>query len=189
MSLVLGLYSEGNSFPNYIVKQYCSGDDSWRVSYNIYFVHDGVSSWMGGHRHDWESATVIWKRDQEGNDWWHRGSVFLSQHKGGEKSPFSSFQTVDGIDDVREEKTENGKKHPKVWVGFFKHAMFKDEKTDFKTPGADGDEYRSSDWWRLPGISEMRDGLQEIPSSRHYSAKLDGDVATLQMIKVVLRVA
>ena len=49
--------------------------------------------------------------------------------------------------------------------------MFKDEKTDFKTPGADGDEYRSSDWWRLPGISEMRDGLQEIPSripSRAY---------------------
>ena len=40
--------------------------ESWRVNYDVYYVHDGVV--LEGHRHDWEGVTVDFKRDSGGAD-------------------------------------------------------------------------------------------------------------------------
>ncbi|KAI9652056.1 MAG: hypothetical protein M1831_007248 [Alyxoria varia] len=42
-----------------------------------------------------------------------------------------------------------GLEHPKVYVGFFKHAMFFDKKTSLTVGGAPQDEYRSDDWYYM----------------------------------------
>lgn len=33
-----GAYSEGNSFPVYVIARYCNKTDDWRVTYNVYYV-------------------------------------------------------------------------------------------------------------------------------------------------------
>lgn len=78
--------------------KYCDKVDEWWVNYDLYYVfvnptpvfksrrltlmfdysHDGVMSLLG-HRHDWESVTVIWQRDPEG-DWWHREVSIFNNH-------------------------------------------------------------------------------------------------------------
>lgn len=56
---------------------YCG--DSWRVNYDLYYVHDGVI--LEGHRHDWEGVTVVFKMDPSGADWWHRDVSNASKYK------------------------------------------------------------------------------------------------------------
>lgn len=35
----LGANTQGTDFPTYFTAKYCSGDNTWRISYNIYFRH------------------------------------------------------------------------------------------------------------------------------------------------------
>lgn len=46
-----GDLSPGDPFPVYTDGVYCQGDNTWRINYNLYFVHDGSTS--AGHVHDW----------------------------------------------------------------------------------------------------------------------------------------
>ncbi|KAI9676164.1 MAG: hypothetical protein M1817_000909 [Caeruleum heppii] len=163
-----GLYSQGASFPNYIYPKYCGGDDTWRVVYSIYWVHDGAAS--AGHKHDWESATVQWKRDQPGLDEWHRDALILSQHGDQVKKGWGDIQTVD-IDpdahDLEDQTVGRYRQHPKVYNGFFKHANYFEAWTKLNVYIAGQDEFRSNDWWFLPRMTEMR-AYTDIAESWSY---------------------
>ena len=52
-------YMLGNPFPVYVGAANCGG--TWRVNYDLYYVHDGVM--LEGHKHDWEGATVVCRAD------------------------------------------------------------------------------------------------------------------------------
>ena len=62
-----GGYNLGNPFPVYVSAKYCDSHQQWRVTYSVYWVHDGALS--EGHRHDWESVTVAWKSSDGGTNW------------------------------------------------------------------------------------------------------------------------
>lgn len=62
-----GGYNLGNPFPVYVSAKYCDNHQQWRVTYSLYWVHDGALS--EGHRHDWESATVAWSSSDGGTNW------------------------------------------------------------------------------------------------------------------------
>lgn len=53
--------------------------------------------------------------------------VSYRTHDGSEYRSWKDLQTVNGRDDIREEKTDNAKKHPKVYVGLRSHASFPDK--------------------------------------------------------------
>lgn len=157
-----GAYSHGNRFPVYMSAAYCG--DSWRVNYDLYYVHDGVI--FEGHRHDWEGVTVVFKKDPSGVDWWHRQSVIFNKHGWHDHYIWDSLETVQvdipGNSDVRDETVGNNKNHPKVYVGFFSHSAFahRCDKCRHTDSGAATEyianqEYRSNDWWRLPRGEDM----------------------------------
>ena len=142
---------------------HCPDDDSWRVNYDLYYVHDGVM--MEGHKHDWEGVTVIFKKDPTNGDWWQRDSIVYDEHGWKNHYAWGDVITVavdvPGETDVKDETVGKKLNHPKVFVGFFSHAAFKDKDTSRQTMAAPSDkpiaghEYRSKDWWRLPRGEDM----------------------------------
>ncbi|CCX07008.1 hypothetical protein FPQ18DRAFT_327623 [Pyronema domesticum] len=139
-----GTYSNGNPFPTYYNVKYCPGDQSWRINYNLYFSHDGMSG--NGHRHDWEWVAVIWKRCG-GSDMWCRNRLVRSFHSTQKSNNWSGIQnTINGKNELRRLGDKN-KHHPLIYVGAFKHAMFDTRKTSMNVIGADELEFRSNDWW------------------------------------------
>lgn len=112
----------GNPFPVYVDGDYCSGDDSWRISYDLYFVHDGIGA--AGHKHDWQQAVVIWKGDGT-DDWWKRDSTVLARHDQTIRYAWNDLITVDaeGTDDQGSMSKGGSKGHPKVFVSLYKHAV------------------------------------------------------------------
>ncbi|MCJ1427845.1 hypothetical protein MMC29_005751 [Sticta canariensis] len=142
-----GAYTLGRPFPVYLSAAFCA--DSWRVNYDVYYVHDGVL--LEGHRHDWEGVTVVFKRDDSGDDLWHRDSVIYNKHGWRDQYDWRDLQTVqvyvtviegsyeymymligffqwisDPLEasDILEEMIGNKRAHPKVYVGFFSHSAF-----------------------------------------------------------------
>jgi hypothetical protein len=61
-------------------------------------------------------------------------------------------------EDLRSEELGRYRKHAKVYVGLYKQLMFTRRKPIILTPVADGNEYRSNAWWRLPRMEDMRRG-------------------------------
>jgi hypothetical protein len=90
--------------------------------------------------------------------------IFSRRHtNAGCASPYLSTCTSyrDGSDeheDLRSERRGRYRKHPKVYVGLFKHPMFAQRRTWLRTATATADEYRSNDWWRMPVRDDMRRG-------------------------------
>lgn len=147
-----GKFSPGGMFQNYITVLKCG--DTWRINYSIYYVHDGAGS--EGHRHDWESATVVLRQDPGGKDMWHRDSLVLSFHDTWHSKSWKDIQTVNMDGDLRDTTVGKLKMHPKVYVGFFKHAGFFEAKTDVEvySAGSQGDEYRSDDWFFMGDMNK-----------------------------------
>jgi hypothetical protein len=90
-------------------------------------------------------VVVIWRRN--GDKFW-KDSIKISQHKGYSSKSWNDIpQTVDGGNWF--ESGARGKDHPKIYVGWCKHAMFYEKKTQFSTIVAclDGTEMRSDDWY------------------------------------------
>ncbi|CCX06149.1 hypothetical protein FPQ18DRAFT_313583 [Pyronema domesticum] len=140
-----GTYSPGNSFPTYYMVRYCSGDDSWRISYNLYFSHDGMTPI--GHRHDWEWVAAIWKKCDGSSDTWCRNRLVRSFHTTTQNNDWGAIQnTINDKGEIRNLGDKN-KRHPLIYVGAFKHAMFDTRKTTYNVIGLDEMEFRSNDWW------------------------------------------
>ena len=160
------MYTAGDSFPNYINAVYCTDRDQWRVTYSLYYQHDGALS--EGHKHDWESATVVWGRRADKADWWHREQLVLSQHGGSKTFKWEDTQNVNDATD-QDESTGKYRRHPKVYVGFFKHANFPNKKTNINVFSAVSpqDEFRSRDWYYMPNMGDMRPA-SDISASWNY---------------------
>ncbi|KAF2664509.1 hypothetical protein BT63DRAFT_483213 [Microthyrium microscopicum] len=154
-----GAYTKGRSFPLYVTPKYCSDLNQWRITYSVYYVHDGAMS--EGHRHDWEDVTVVWT-PTENEDNWQRNSVLLSQHGGRAHLGWGDVETVNGDEDVRDTSHGNYRAHPKVYVGFFKHPHFANKDDSFLTednlPSQRDEEYRSDDWYYIPTASDLVPG-------------------------------
>ncbi|KAL9633652.1 MAG: hypothetical protein Q9164_004574 [Protoblastenia rupestris] len=150
---VNGPFSLGASFPNYITTVYCG--ETWRITYSIYYVvighsHDGAEGPGRGHKHDWESATVVFKQNKGGADLWHRDALILSQHKNKVTRGWGEIQTVNLDGDLTATDLKY-RAHPKIYAGFWKHANFFEKETDYpENVGATpSDEYRSDDWYYM----------------------------------------
>lgn len=155
---------------------YCSDKDQYRVTYSLYYVHDGALS--EGHRNDWESATVAWSRQTDGADEWVRDQLILSEHSGHKTYSWSDIESVDDSTD-QDEGTGQNKTHPKVYVGFFKHANFPNRKTNINVYDAlaPDDEFRSHDWIYMPVMDDMH-------ASTEISADWDYGSATSTPAKI-----
>lgn len=47
--------------------------------------------------------------------------------------------------------------------------MFEDKDDSCRSRAcADGDEYRSTDWWRIPELADIHNGVAEIPADWDY---------------------
>ncbi|KAG7001952.1 hypothetical protein G7Y79_00030g064850 [Physcia stellaris] len=149
-----GENTPGNYMPTYYTQNFCTNDNSWRITYYLYFSHDS------GHRYDWEWVSVIWKKDNNDEDNWYRAAIKTSFHKTSKMSDWGKIQnTINGWDD-RFDQNAKDRDHAKVYVGSFHHAMFLDRYTTFGTLGADELEFRSDDWYYLPlWDNDLIDGL------------------------------
>ncbi|KAI4170337.1 MAG: hypothetical protein LQ346_008874 [Caloplaca aetnensis] len=147
-----GTNTPGAYMPTYYTFNYCQGDNTWRVTYYLYFSHDAT------HRYDWEWVSVLWKQDQDGRDNWYRAALKTSFHKKPKMTTWGNIQnTINGWDD-RLDQNGKDRDHAKVYVGSFKHAMFLTRYTG--SYGLDDKEWRSNDWYFIPvRDNELIDGL------------------------------
>ncbi|KAF2254308.1 hypothetical protein BU26DRAFT_410465, partial [Trematosphaeria pertusa] len=149
-----GDYSPGNPFPVYVSATWCPDQQEWRLTFDVYYVHDGNLS--AGHPHDWEGIIVVFRKDPgaRGEDWWVASGVIFNRHHWHDYYDWADVNTVSGLDDVRADVLGSGKNHPKVYVGLYSHSAYR-SKCDIgcgnlvNTGPLVWNEYRSSDWFRL----------------------------------------
>lgn len=155
-------YSPGNPFTTYWTIRHCSHDNTYRVTYSIYFKQDA------GHMSDWEWVSVVWAKDA-GSETWFRWTLLQSYHKGEKAESWNDIEST--IHDESDIYTfgEKGRNHPKVYVGAFKHAMFTTKKTTIDTAATTpGDEFRSDDWYWY-AASKLDKG-EHIPREWNWGA-------------------
>lgn len=73
------------------------------------------------------------------------------------------------VGDVADMTVGMRKKHPKVFVGMYKHALFSEKHDTCSGPDCAGLEYRSTDRWYLPGLAHIHHGTLETP--REWAAR------------------
>ncbi|CAI6339787.1 unnamed protein product [Periconia digitata] len=138
----------GNPFPVYYTVKECN--KKVRVAYSIYYSHDS------GHMSDWENVIVEWNGDGAGG--WKREGLFLGYHGKWEYLSWRDVQnTVNGESDKFDQDAKD-RDHPKVYAGAFYHAMFHTRKTSIDSCINSRDEFRSNDWYLLPGNDLVQDG-------------------------------
>lgn len=104
-------------FPVYVDGAFCPGDNSWRITYSLYYPKDMT------HRHDWERVVVVFtKGTTGGGDWWERKAFILAQHSGFNTLPWSSTTSHDDPYSSSPTRGNNGA-HPRVFMGLYKHAV------------------------------------------------------------------
>ncbi|KAH8721787.1 hypothetical protein BGZ61DRAFT_530302 [Ilyonectria robusta] len=143
-----GANSPGNGFPVYFTVRQCN-DNEWRVAYSIYFKKDS------GHTHDWENSIVIWNGD--GNGQWTRTGTLLGWHSTWDYIQWDAIQNTVNDDDLFLQGGQN-LNHAKVYQGFYYHATFSTRKTSLNTCANTREEFRSWDWYFLPGEHWLYDG-------------------------------
>ncbi|KAH6885196.1 hypothetical protein B0T10DRAFT_492168 [Thelonectria olida] len=143
-----GVNSPGNPFPVYYTVRKCN-DNEWRVAYSIYFKKDS------GHKNDWENSIVIWNGD--GNGQWTRTGTLLGWHSGWDYIKWNEIQNTVNDDNVLLQGGNN-LNHAKVYQGFYYHPTFSTRKTSLNTCANTRDEFRSWDWYFLPGTDWLYDG-------------------------------
>ncbi|KAL8722891.1 MAG: hypothetical protein Q9181_007403 [Wetmoreana brouardii] len=116
-----GPYSPGKPFPNYISVVKYDDSQTWRINYSLYHVHDGAGS--QSHKHDWEGATVVLREDSPRSDMWHREAFILSQHSGRKAKSWGEIESINLPDDLRDGNVGAKKRHPMVYVSFFKQLI------------------------------------------------------------------
>jgi hypothetical protein len=102
-------------FPVYTDGVYCPDDASWRIVYSLYYQNDY------NHRHDWERAIVVFKK-QGADDWWDRVALLLGQHSGYNSLKWSSATAHDDPYASSPDRGKNGA-HPRVFPGMYHHAV------------------------------------------------------------------
>ena len=109
--------TKGPQVATYYSIDYCSGDNTWRVTYNLYFRHDQ------GHKSDWEWVSVIWKQDG-GDQTWYTDSIILEQDGNHVHHAWADFGTFWDDNDKLESGTGQLRNHPRIYVDKWHHAMW-----------------------------------------------------------------
>lgn len=112
---------------------------------------------------------MIWKREKNSDDQWYRSGALLSFHRDYHYYSWADLQTVSNTNktSLEDNHLNLNLNHPKIYVGAFKHAQFREKYTRFDTLAtAQWDEFRSNDWYYLPGSShgDLVDGMT-IPTN------------------------
>ncbi|KAL7275473.1 hypothetical protein RUND412_001580 [Rhizina undulata] len=146
------VHNPGPAFPVYYVYKKCS-DSEIRIAYNLYFQKDGFWPDGLGHYNDWERVVVIWKWD--GADAWSRDRILLSSHGGYHNHAWADVDTFNESD--QDYTGHANADFAKVYVGWAKHAIFRERKTTFSDLLSQffENEYRSNDWWFWPGDKDL----------------------------------
>ncbi|KAF4995611.1 hypothetical protein FGRMN_5002 [Fusarium graminum] len=141
----------GPDFPIYYTYNKCNNDEI-RVAYHVFFEKDGFAFFgKGGHKYDWERVIVVWARGKD--NYWRQSQLFMSRHRGYDKKKWGDIQNTFSSRDANKSRGgKNGQKnldHPKVYVGWAKHAIFHDRNTGWNDPLSQllDNEFRSQDWW------------------------------------------
>jgi len=156
----LGPNTEGTSFPTYYTLGYCSGDNTWRIAYDIYFRHDS------GHESDWEYVIVVFTQDS--GSLWYRDYVIFEQDG---NTPTETWGTMDTFNDPNNApdgvKNEN---HAKIYVTKWHHAMWYNNYTNFKDDClvSEADQFRVNDFYQYSGDSLVNGSV--IPVSWHWGS-------------------
>jgi hypothetical protein len=90
------------------------------VSFTLYFPKDGFAPGDLGHDHDFEYIALVWHKN--GSDW-YRDRLLMSRH--GKNIP----QTWDKAESWNAGLSSAGlgREHPRIFVGWAKHAMFNNQ--------------------------------------------------------------
>ncbi|KAM5344439.1 hypothetical protein ACJ41O_012975 [Fusarium nematophilum] len=164
-----GVNTPGNPFPVYYTVRKCN-DNEWRVAYSIYFKKDS------GHKNDWENSIVIWNGD--GNGGWIRSGTLLGFHSEWDYIKWNEIQnTVNNDGDLLDQGAQD-RNHAKVYQGFFYHATFSTRKTSLNTCANTHDEFRSWDWYFIPGGDWLFDG--ELIKDEFDYGKADTNPSSLR---------
>ena len=134
--------TKGNQVATYFSMDYCSGDNSWRVTYNLYFRHDA------SHESDWEWVSVIWKQDSHDGTWFTEG-IMMEQDGQNAYYSWGNLNTFWDNGDMLSGTIGRGANHPKIYVDKWHHAMFPDpyggNKDNCATAGRF--RFRMNDWY------------------------------------------
>lgn len=124
--------------------KYCNADDSWRISYHVYFKKDV------GHKSDFEWAIIKFVKDPNANDAWTRHGIFMEGHGDYTLAQWESISnTFDSLDDIFSDGKQ-GANYPKLYFGKWSHSVHFDTESDGKDTCL-GPEFRANDFqfWSL----------------------------------------
>ncbi|KIM98963.1 hypothetical protein OIDMADRAFT_146637 [Oidiodendron maius Zn] len=148
----LGANTQGTDFPTYFTAKYCSGDNTWRISYNLYFRHDS------GHESDWEFMVVVLQQDP-GNGNWFRDEVIFEQDG---SSPHVNWGNLDTFDDVANSGDgQRNLNHAKVYVTKYHHAVWNTQYTGNKDDCLvlNADQFRPNDFYQYSASTLVNGSL------------------------------
>ncbi|UQC87806.1 uncharacterized protein CLUP02_13326 [Colletotrichum lupini] len=164
----VGIGNPAPDFPVYYSYSKCN-DNEVRVAYNLFYEKDGFTpSGVFGHKYDWERVIVVWTKDSASN--WQPSQLLLSQHSGYDRKNWGDIQnTFSTVDATLPRGGDNGRKnldHPKVYVAWSKHAIYRDRNTGWNDVLSQltNNAFRSQDWWHYHVSSSYirADGSTEI---------------------------
>jgi len=150
------------SFPTYYTIRQCSGDNSWRIVYDVFFQKDT------GHPYDWEWAAVKFVQNEQGQ--YIRDGIWLEQDGNHPYTNWTSIpNTFDGDADKFEYNNQN-RDHPKAFFGKWKHNVALVFNDDFANDclGAivNKEDYHSDDYQFYAADSLLIDAT--VPASYTY---------------------
>ncbi|KAJ0277076.1 hypothetical protein COL940_007957 [Colletotrichum noveboracense] len=160
----------GVQMPVYFTVRQCdnrsgrgNGAKELRVTYGLFYEKDGFNS--NGHPYDWENVVITWRQF---GDSYYKDEIWLSAHKGGRR--ITGWENIPQTVDSANWFEANGKSHdhPKVYVGWCKHAMFFDKGglKDVLSCLTDN-EYRTDDWYYVARTKS--DLLNASPGTDHWT--------------------
>jgi len=119
--------------------------------------------------HDWERVVVIWKRNATSGAWTRTG-LLKSMHSGYQEKNWKDVESTFTYNNTAEQRGKN-KDGAKIYVGWAKHPNFDTKETDWRDSVSQGcqREYRTNDWWFLPGDSEMVWAAKESPEGKRMA--------------------
>jgi hypothetical protein len=133
-----------SAFPTYYSVKQCTSTEI-RVVFNLYMPKDGFAgnlfSLEFGHTHDFEHVILVWTKNSAGA--WVRDHLLLGRHG---NHVYQAWDTAESWS--ADEKTAGlGLDHPRIFVGWAKHAMFNHQGglTDLLSQFTDN-EYRHADF-------------------------------------------
>jgi hypothetical protein len=139
-----GCPSRYSAFPTYYSVKQCSSTEI-RVVFNLYMPKDGFAGGLFslefGHTHDFEHVILVWTKDSSGT--WLRDHLLLGRHG---KHVYQAWDTAESWS-ADKQTAGLGLDHPRIFVGWAKHAMFNHQGglTDLLSQFTDN-EYRHADF-------------------------------------------